>query len=198
MSDNYSSEVQGFELRPRFYREGEKDFIEITAVGGRDTVIHKVGPADIKRFAAAWEAYTEGKEMPLRKGTALTELPQINAELAKTMIDRGVHNLEEVAFLSDAQCQGLGHGTMNLRKQATELLMTRKAEEKVRVHDKMSEANAPVSAPSGEVAALSAKIDQLAEGMAQTTQQIQALIAAMSAPKRGRKHDVAEPVADSQ
>ena len=194
MIDIATSDVPALELRPRFFRDdGGQDFVEISAVGGRDTVIHKVKPEHMARFSAAWEAYQDGREMPLRKGTPLTDLPQITAELAKTFIERGVHNLEEISILSDAQCQGLGHGTLNLRRQARELVETRKANERTRMFDKISESASPVSAPSGEVAALSAKVDQLAT-------QMQSFLEAMTAaqqPKR-KKSNGAEPAADSQ
>ena len=197
MIDIATSDVPALELRPRFFRDdGGQDFVEISAVGGRDTVIHKVKPEHMARFSAAWEAYQDGREMPLRKGTPLTDLPQITAELAKTFIERGVHNLEEISILSDAQCQGLGHGTLNLRRQARELVETRKANERTRMFDKISETNA--IKPDGqtsfpEFTALSAKVDQLAT-------QMQSFLEAMTAaqqPKR-KKSNGAEPAADSQ
>jgi hypothetical protein len=183
-------EVRALQAQPRFFREDGVDYVEISYIGSKDTNIHKVKPRHMAMFPSEWAAWCDGKPMAIRNGTPLTHLPEINEQFAKNLTERNVHNLEELAVLSDAQCQGLGHGMITNRKKAQQLLAQRELDGKNRanqlVADKMAEVgSAPVALPpeiSGVFAEQEKKIDAL-------TNQVSALVDIMSKlakPKRGR------------
>jgi hypothetical protein len=161
-------EVQAFDQRPRFF-EDEKTkrlMVEISYIGTKETNIKKVTPEIMAKFPSEWAAYCDGRPMAMRQGTPLTDLPGIDAQMAKAMIDRNVHNLEELAVLSDAQCQGLGHGYLTRRKEARELVTKRRMDAKVRNHDRIAEESSkPAAVVDGQalaaIAELGTKLDAL-------------------------------------
>jgi hypothetical protein len=87
-------EVQSFAQVPRFFNKNGVEYIEIGFIGNKDTVVHKVTPEHMTRFRAAWDAYCDGKPMAKRAGTPLTDIAEINPELAEAFIRSNVHNLE--------------------------------------------------------------------------------------------------------
>jgi hypothetical protein len=183
-------EVRALQAQPRFYKDGNVDYVEISYVGVKDTNIHKVKPEHMAKFRAEWDAYCDGRPMAVRKGTPLTTLSEISEQRAQELISRNLHTLEEMTYLSDAQCQGLGHGMIALRKRAQNVIAQMREDAKTKgaqlVADKMAEVgSAPVALPpevSGVFAEQEKKIDAL-------TNQVSALVDIMSKlakPKRGR------------
>lgn len=171
MTDITLPEVKPLQLRARFFRDGNADKVEISAVGTKDTLIKKVGPQEMAQFKAEWDAYCDGKPLVRRPGTPLTDCPNIDQQKADMYIARNIHTLEELAHLSDGQCQGVGHGTMTDRKNAQVLLERRKIEAAASARDRINKASetlgAAPAAPSqsAEITALSEKIDNLANGV---------------------------------
>ena len=151
--------VQSFAAKPRFYKDGNKDLVEISLIGAKDTTVKRVTPDIMARFRDEWNAYCDGKPMEPRKGTPLTTLPEINQDLADTLIARNLHTLEELAVLNDHQCQGLGHGLITMRKKAQAVIMMKQAEAAQRSHKHISDemakvGEAPVVDNSAEIGEL--------------------------------------------
>lgn len=88
-----------------------------------DDTVRKVKPETqeemIRRFPDAWKAF-QGEVVPV-SGTPLSEIG-FNAD--KTVMYRlhGIMNVEQLAQLSDAQCQIVGFGTKKIRDQAQDHL----------------------------------------------------------------------------
>lgn len=143
-------EVQAMAQHARFFREGEQDLVEVSFVGSKDTTINKVKPEHMAKFQDAWNSYCDGTPMKPRKGTPLTDLPGVDDPRAQHYISRNVQTMEELAALSDAQCQALGHGTITLRKAAIETLQLRAMKEQERTRDLVIEAAASIGAKPAE------------------------------------------------
>lgn len=133
-------EVQSFAQQPRFFKDGGKDYVEISFLGAKDTVVKKVTPDIMAKFRDEWNAYCDGKPLEKRKGTPLTVLPEISEQMADEFVRRNLHTLEELAVLSDHQCQGLGHGLITLRRKAIALVQQRQFAEKDRAHKAITSA----------------------------------------------------------
>jgi len=185
-------EVQGFAQKGRFFREGDANMIEISFVGSKDTVVRKVKPEHMAAFPDEWAAYCDGRPPERRKGTPLTDV--VDPQRAETYIARNVHTLEELAALSDAQCQALGHGTLTQRETARKLLIQRQAEQQVRARDAVSEGAATLSAATeakfeqatGDVAELKAQVSELTGAVTELTKLV-ASLAEKRGPGRPRK-----------
>ena len=160
-------EVQSHTLVPRFYRENNIDYVEISAIGSKDTVKKKVTPALMAQFPAYWTAHCEGLPPLPRKGTALTEL--MSEQFAKKYFDANVQTLEEIAFLSDSQCDALGQGTVTLRNNAKQHLAKAEAARRSNVQDQIMKASAAPMPVASEgmaevtmaIGTLNSKMDEL-------------------------------------
>jgi hypothetical protein len=111
-------EVQKFQQRARFFKDGDGDFVEISYVGSKDTNVLKVTPQLMAQYRSEWTAYCDGSPLKIRPGTPLTALHGLDQVMADKYIAQNVHTVEELAVLNDMQCQSLGHGTLTFRKQA--------------------------------------------------------------------------------
>jgi putative alpha-1,2-mannosidase len=191
--DITAPEVSTTAQRARFYRSGDRDFIEISFVGNPDTVIRRVEPAHMARFKNEWDAYCDGLPPKMRAGTPLTDL--VNEGRAQHYIARNIHNLEELACLDDNQCQGVGHGTMTDRKNARNLIEQRKIEAMQKASrkitnmtsdaTKLSATEAP--APNAEITEIKDTVNKLSDTMSALMQTVAAMAAAQQAPaRRGR------------
>jgi hypothetical protein len=172
MQDITLPEVTALKPLARFFKDDNgRDMVEISHVGSKDTFVKKVGPEEMAKFKPEWDAHCDGKPLMRRPGTALTDLKSINQERADYYVSRNIHNLEELAALSDMQCQGVGHGTLTDRTGAQGLLMQRNVQINTEQRDRVGRAAAtigvaPVDTPrSEEIAAIGVKIDGLVEGM---------------------------------
>jgi hypothetical protein len=192
-------EVKVYAQSAKFFRRGTQDFVEISFVGANDTLVEKVTPAHMAQFRSEWDAYCDGQPLQRRAGTALTELANIEEAKAEQYIARNVHNLEELAALSDAQCQGIGHGTLTDREGARKLLMQRQREARDKMRRTVHEASAAIGprpaelyAANAELAALKAEIAELKQGIAD----LAGLVG--SAPPRPQKTKAAAKRSESE
>lgn len=169
MTDITLPEVTAQQLRAKFYKDGEVDKVEIFAVGSKDTYKKKVGPDEMAMFKPEWDAYCDGKPLSRRPGTPLTDIPGVDQSKADTYVARNIHNAEELAVLTDGQCQQVGHGTLTDRKAAQGLLTMRKLQADTERRDAVGKAAASIGAApetkSEDIAALGEKIDTLASNM---------------------------------
>lgn len=145
-------EVQAMHQQARFFRDEGQDFVEISFVGSKDTIVHKVRPEHMARFRDEWTAFCDGVPLKKRDGTPLTDIKGMQEVTAERYISQNIHNMEELSALSDAQCQALGHGTLTFRNAAREALEMRKAQQMEIISKKISEASKSVQAmPSEEM-----------------------------------------------
>jgi len=177
--------VAALQQRARFFRDDAGiDRIEVSAIGSKDTTIRKVTPQDMALFRAEYDAFCDGRPVERRTGTPLTKVDGINPEREDMYVTRNIHNAEELAVLSDAQCQALGHGVLTERKAARALVERLRMEQKSTQHDAVLRAAEKLvpgrAADTGEVAELGKKIDTLAEG-------INALVGLLSAQAEKKK-----------
>lgn len=173
-------EVRAHAQTARFFRDGNKDKIEIAFVGSKDTLIQAVAPAHMAQFKAEWDAFCDGRPLEKRPGTALTELSSINEAREQEYVHRNVHNLEELAALNDGQCQALGHGTLTDRKAARELLTVRGMQQRTHMERLVREATATIGPVPAEKYAGNSDVEALKAEMAE----LKAMLAAALAPKK--------------
>lgn len=126
MGDVIAPEVRELQQTAKFFRENGKEFVAISFVGEKDTVIRKVLPEHMAKFRSEWNAFCDGAPMKQRDGTPLTEVMNLSEDVAQKYVLQNVHTAEELAVLSDSQCQALGHGTLTFRAAARGLLDQRK------------------------------------------------------------------------
>jgi hypothetical protein len=184
--------VKAMQQSARFFRDGEADFIEISFVGSKDTTINKVKPEHMAKFRPEWDSYCDGTPMKPRTGTPLTDLPGVDEQRAQQYVSRNVHTAEEIAALSDAQCQALGHGTLTLRKAAQEMIQLRAMKEQERSRDLVTKAAATIGAVPAEKYASASDLAEIKTQIADLSQNVAALVAALSARKPGRPKKVEE------
>lgn len=191
-------EVQSFAQQPRFYKDGGKDFVEISFLGTKDTLIKKVTPDIMAKFRDAWNAYCDGKPMEKRKGTPLTALPEINEQMAEEFVRRNLHTLEELAVLTDHQCQGLGHGLITLRRKAIAMVQQREFAERDKAHKAITAQNvkaAPVPDEIQEITELKGVVAAQGAAMAEQSKKIDLLVdvlTKLAEPKKKAKKNGAE------
>ena len=173
LTDITLPEVRVYTQSAKFFRRGEQDFVEISFIGAKDTLVEKVAPVHMAQFRNEWDAYCDGRPMQRRDGIALTELPGLDEEKAESYIARNVHTLEELAALSDAQCQGIGHGTLTDRQGARKLVMQRQLERRDRMQRAVQEASAAIGpkpaeqyAPSADLESVKGELAELRQGIA--------------------------------
>ena len=182
-------EVPALPQTARFFREGGRDLVEIACVGSKDTIIRKVAPEHMAAFRSEWDAYCDGRPPERRAGTPLTEIPGVQSEKAEVYLTRNLHTLEELAALSDAQCQALGHGTLTDREQARRLLAQRRFAEQERVRQVVSEASATIGPMPADAYASRSELAELKDMLAALGAQVAAL-AKRPPPKRGVKRGI--------
>lgn len=113
-----------------FFKVNGRDHVEIKVVGDPNSVIQKVTDKHKQRFPREWAAYESGDGSVDYGGTPLTELDagegrRVSHSFAASMSIKGVHNVEELAVLSDAQAKALGMGVLTLREKARKLVEER-------------------------------------------------------------------------
>lgn len=116
----FKSEQEG---RPIFE---DRDWIRIAPPGDPTTMIEReVREDDKARFRAVWERYKAGQEM-VPDGTPIESWPRITRAQAEELRHMRCHTVEQLAHMSDTQCQRAGAGIMALRKEALAFLETAK------------------------------------------------------------------------
>jgi hypothetical protein len=192
MTDISIPEVPALPQTARFFREGGRDLIEIASIGSKDTIIRNAQPEHMATFRAEWDAYCDGRPPERRAGTALIELPGIHSDRVEAYLTRNVHTLEELAALSDAQCQQLGHGTLTDREQARKLVAQRRFEAKERARAVVSAASAGIGPAPAESAVDPAEIAEIKQMLAGLALEVAALAKRLrpalqkKAPAKGR------------
>lgn len=185
-------EVPPLPQHARFFKEGAADLVEIKFVGSKDSVIRKVKPEHMAQFREEWNCYCDGTPMKQRAGTPLTDLPNVSVQQAQQFITQNVHTAEEIAALSDAQCQALGHGTLTLRKAAHEMLSLRAMKQQETSRDQVVKASATIGSVPAEKYASESDLAAVKSDMSE----IKAMLAQLLAPKKpGRPKKSAEPEA---
>lgn len=183
MNDITLPEVAALQQRARFFKDGNADKVEISAVGSKDTYIKKVSPDEMARFKPEWDAYCDGKPLSRRPGTALTDCPGLDQSKADGYVARNIHTLEELAVLSDSQCQAVGHGTLTDRKNAQALLTERKMRQDIAQRDAVGRAAASVGAAPAPV---TSDVAEIKDSIKALTDAVTALVALSAAKKPGR------------
>jgi hypothetical protein len=120
-------------LRVKFFRDGDRDYAEVTIIGDPNTLIQKVDEWHVKTFPREWEAYQRDAGEVEVKGTPLTEVPGIDRNAALALKLKGVRVAEELAALDDGAAQGLGMGMMTFIKSARLLMKAKAAEAQLEV-----------------------------------------------------------------
>lgn len=133
-------------------------FVRIIIPGDANNIIERVAKdGDKQRFPQAWARYEAGeKDGPV--GMRLEMWPQITRAQVKEAKYFEVHTVEQMSQLSDAHCQKLGMGFMELRNKAKSFLnlaadtaaATRQAAENERMAATIAELQAQVKALSDE------------------------------------------------
>jgi hypothetical protein len=167
LTDITLPEVRVYTQSAKFFRRGEQDFVEISFIGAKDTLVEKVAPVHMAQFRNEWDAYCDGRPAQRRDGIALTELPGLDEEKAESYFARNVHTLEELAALSDAQCQGIGHGTLTDRQGARKLVMQRQLERRDRMQRAVHEASAAIGPKPAEAFAAKSEIETVRSELAE-------------------------------
>ena len=180
-------EVKAIPQHARFYREGERDFAEISFTGEKDTVVKKVTPELMAQYPSEWASYCDGTPMKQRSGTALTDVPTLDQQRAEQFIARNVHTAEELAALHDGQCQALGHGTLTLRKAAREFLALRAMKQAEDSRNKVVEASAGIGAVPAEKYASESDLAAVKQTMGELSSNVAALVAMMTAQNAPKK-----------
>lgn len=93
-------------------------FVRIMVPGDNTNVIERKATEDDKRrYHQAWAQYERGEAQAMH-GTPLEQWPQITKAQVKEAKYLEVHTVEQLAALSDSQCQRLGMGYLELRTKA--------------------------------------------------------------------------------
>lgn len=187
LTDITLPEVKVYAQSAKFFRRGEQDFVEISFVGAKDTLVERVKPSHMAQFRNEWDAYCDARPMQRREGVSLTDLPGLDLEKAESYIARNVHTLEELAALSDAQCQGIGHGTLTDREGARKLVTQRQLENRDLMQRAVHEASATIGSKPAEQYAPSADLDFVKAEIAELKQSIADLAGLVAIAKRPRK-----------
>ena len=86
--------------------------------GDSNNVIERVAKDhDIQMFPRQWEAF-QRQQVTGRSGTPIEQWPQITRAQCKEAKYFEVHTVEQMAELSDTNCQRMGMGFMELRNKA--------------------------------------------------------------------------------
>jgi hypothetical protein len=190
LTDITLPEVKVYAQSAKFFRRGEQDFVEISFVGAKDTLVEKVTPSHMAQFRNEWDAYCDGRPIERRQGIPLTDLSGLDAARADSYIARNVHTAEELAALSDAQCQGIGHGAITDRQAARKLVLQRQREMRDRMQRAVHEASAAIGprpveqhAPNADLEAVKTEIAELKQAVADLAGLVGKAAAARAKPK---------------
>jgi hypothetical protein len=173
LTDITLPEVKVYTQSAKFFRRGEQDFVEISFIGAKDTLVEKVTPSHMAQFRNEWDAYCDGRPIERRQGIPLIDLAGLDEARAESYIARNVHTLEELAALSDAQCQGIGHGAITDRQGARKIVLQRQLEMRDRMQRAVHEASAAIGprpveqfAPSTDLQAVRGELAELKRAVA--------------------------------
>lgn len=105
-------------------------FVEIRIPGDpRSVVDERVNDEHKRRWPAAWEAYERKQSGPV-DGTPIEEFPLLTTTQVATLKHCGVHSVEQLANVSDANLSNVGPDGMKLRERAKQHLQGPKETER--------------------------------------------------------------------
>jgi hypothetical protein len=186
LTDITLPEVKVYTQSAKFFRRGEQDFVEISFIGAKDTFVEKVSPSHMAQFRNEWDAYCDGRPIERRAGIALIELPGLDEARAEAYVARNVHTLDELAALSDAQCQGIGHGALTDRQSARRLVTQRQLESREKMQRAVHEASAAIGPRPVESYVQSADMEAIKGEIAELKQSIADLAGLIARPSTSR------------
>lgn len=97
----------------------EREFIRIAIPGDKHTVIDTtVSPEYAKRFAAEYSAFKRHTEAGMPEGLPLEDWGHLNQYQIAELKVMNILTVDQLANLSDGQCQRIGMGGLQLRDQA--------------------------------------------------------------------------------
>jgi hypothetical protein len=128
MDDVVTGQPAGNKLRAKFFKDGERDYIEITIIGDPCTVLRKVTVQDTQRFPIDWAAYVAGEKEIVIDGSPLTDVPGVDRNLSLAYKLKGVRTAEELAALDEMSAKSLGMGGLTTWQAARNLVRLRQLE----------------------------------------------------------------------
>lgn len=107
-------------MRATFFRDdvANRDMVQVDMVGEHSNIIRKVRPADVEAWPLEWKAYRDKTPDPVVEGTPLTDVPGVDRVFAGKLRFAGVRVAEELADLTDGQCNNIGFGVITARDVA--------------------------------------------------------------------------------
>lgn len=183
-------EVATLHQKARFFMRDGRNFVEISFPPSKDSVVKKVQPIHMAQFREEWNSFCDGTPMKQRKGTPLTDISTIKELRVDHYISNNIHNLEELASLSDAQCQSLGHGALTEREATRKLLTQRTVEQNTKIRDFVMKEQATVGprpdetyASASDLTAVNEKIDSTVQAVTALSNSVADLVRALNKPK---------------
>jgi hypothetical protein len=96
----------------------DREFVRIIIPGDRRSMaVEPVNDEHKARWAAQYEAFKEGREMPL-EGTPLSQWTPISRSAVEEFAYFHIRTVEDLAAVNDLQLQQLGMGSRDLRQKA--------------------------------------------------------------------------------
>jgi len=94
-------------------------YVEIIAPGNdRERINRAVKEEDKERWPEQWRRFIEGKEEPVFDGMPISEWPQADVHLERTLRESNIFTVEQLANVADVDVQMLGPGMMTLKGKA--------------------------------------------------------------------------------
>lgn len=143
VKNNFKSEKEGHDVME------DRDYVKILIPGDDKTIINTlVNDKHKERFPREWEIFQlrkKNKEYEINSGTPLSVMIQSEAQQRELNFIH-IHTVEQLANISDAQCQRIPMGGTGLREQARRYLES----------ERDSFANDRIKALEDQIAALTA------------------------------------------
>jgi hypothetical protein len=119
--------------------------------------------SEIHRFPELWAKFKRGEAEDVSTGTPLTEWPPISRAQVEEMAYQHVRTVEQLAAMSDVNCQRVGSGSIQLRQKARDWLQ-------------QAEKAAPFLAMKQEMSELKGENESLRQMLEQTNAKLAELI----------------------
>jgi hypothetical protein len=135
-------------------------YVEIIAPGNdKEIVNRRVKESDKDRWPAQWRRFEAGDEKVEFDGLPVTEWPQINNALARTLHEAKVYTVEQLAEVADVNLQTLGPGMVGLKVKAIAWTKLKNKETNVtKVRTELKESQGEIKELREMVEALKAQI----------------------------------------
>ena len=138
----------------------EKEYIEITVPGQRDSVVRPATTRDKGRFPRHYSAFQQRVEMP-SEGTPLAEWPAINRSLADELAFRNIKTVEQLADLNDNAMYSI-QGSQGFKQKAKDWLAQAKGDSVAsQLRDELDAKDATIAEQAALLESAIARIDAL-------------------------------------